>query len=128
MEHGPSWWSYGVPSAWGPAKLPQAHRAAFAALSKVLKLLVPAAGFEPATNGLQNRCSTPELSRLGPTGQAISEPIDPANRNLIPAATDPSGAGSAQPVSGSSVKPRSNGVAVEVLQGGSRGRIRRELL
>jgi hypothetical protein len=25
--------------------------------------VVPAAGFEPATNGLQNRCSTPELSR-----------------------------------------------------------------
>src|SRR5438045_880301 len=27
------------------------------------QLVVPAAGFEPATNGLQNRCSTPELSR-----------------------------------------------------------------
>jgi hypothetical protein len=25
--------------------------------------LVPADGFEPPTNGLQNRCSTPELSR-----------------------------------------------------------------
>ena len=78
--------------------------------------------------GLQNRCSTPELSRLAPTCQAISERVDPANRNLIAAATDPSGARSAQPVSGYSVKPRPNGAAVEVLQGGSRGRIRRELL
>src|SRR5262249_40562541 len=26
-------------------------------------LLVPGAGFEPATNGLQNRCSTTELTR-----------------------------------------------------------------
>jgi hypothetical protein len=25
--------------------------------------LVPGAGFEPATNGLQNRCSTTELTR-----------------------------------------------------------------
>jgi hypothetical protein len=29
-----------------------------------LILLVPGAGFEPATNGLQNRCSTAELTRL----------------------------------------------------------------
>ena len=28
-----------------------------------LILLVPGAGFEPATNGLQNRCSTTELTR-----------------------------------------------------------------
>src|SRR5688572_29724180 len=27
--------------------------------------VVPAEGFEPPTNGLQNRCSTPELSRRG---------------------------------------------------------------
>jgi hypothetical protein len=33
------------------------------AAAKLLIWLVPAAGFEPATNGLQNRCSTPELSR-----------------------------------------------------------------
>src|SRR5262249_22913091 len=32
--------------------------------SKSLILLVPGAGFEPATNGLQNRCSTTELTRL----------------------------------------------------------------
>src|SRR5262245_47297326 len=30
---------------------------------KYLLLLVPGAGFEPATNGLQNRCSTTELTR-----------------------------------------------------------------
>src|SRR5262249_18928119 len=29
----------------------------------VSKFLVPGAGFEPATNGLQNRCSTTELTR-----------------------------------------------------------------
>jgi hypothetical protein len=28
-----------------------------------IRLLVPGAGFEPATNGLQNRCSTTELTR-----------------------------------------------------------------
>ena len=32
-------------------------------LTKLLILLVPGAGFEPATNGLQNRCSTAELTR-----------------------------------------------------------------
>jgi hypothetical protein len=30
---------------------------------KLLKLLVPGRGFEPLTNGLQNRCSTTELTR-----------------------------------------------------------------
>jgi hypothetical protein len=30
----------------------------------LLKLLVPGRGFEPLTNGLQNRCSTTELTRL----------------------------------------------------------------
>src|SRR5262245_3507759 len=91
--------------------------------------MVPAAGFEPATNGLQNRCSTPELSRLGPTGQAISERIDRAYRNLIPAATDPSAAPGAPPppmVSGSS--HARDGATVEVLQGSGRGRIRGQLL
>jgi hypothetical protein len=60
--------------------------------------MVPAEGFEPPTNGLQNRCSTPELSRLGPTGQAISERIEPANRNMMAAAMDPSEPSSARPV------------------------------
>ena len=32
--------------------------------SKYLILLVPGEGIEPPTNGLQNRCSTPELTRL----------------------------------------------------------------
>jgi hypothetical protein len=31
---------------------------------RTLILLVPGEGFEPPTNGLQNRCSTPELTRL----------------------------------------------------------------
>ncbi len=35
------------------------------------KILVPAEGFEPPTNGLQNRCSTPELSRLRRGGRGV---------------------------------------------------------
>jgi hypothetical protein len=35
--------------------------------------VVPAEGFEPPTNGLQNRCSTPELSRHALKDQALSK-------------------------------------------------------
>ena len=46
---------------------PHKHRSTPQAwVTKVLMLfviLVPAEGFEPPTNGLQNRCSTTELSR-----------------------------------------------------------------
>jgi hypothetical protein len=34
-------------------------------ISQVLDFLVPAEGIEPPTFGLQNRCSTAELSRQG---------------------------------------------------------------
>jgi hypothetical protein len=34
--------------------------------AKYLILLVPGEGFEPPTNGLQNRCSTAELTRRNP--------------------------------------------------------------
>ena len=34
-------------------------------LAYYTKELVPVDGIEPPTNGLQNRCSTPELSRQG---------------------------------------------------------------
>ena len=35
----------------------------FGSLAKILILLVPGEGLEPPTNGLQNRCSTAELTR-----------------------------------------------------------------
>src|ERR1700740_66190 len=35
----------------------------FGSLAKILILLVPGEGLEPPTNGLQNRCSTTELTR-----------------------------------------------------------------
>jgi hypothetical protein len=39
------------------------HAEGYISQTKSLILLVPGAGFEPATNGLQNRCSTTELTR-----------------------------------------------------------------
>lgn len=41
--------------------------------------MVPAEGFEPPTNGLQNRCSTPELSR---PADVAAEMGVPSARNI----------------------------------------------
>jgi hypothetical protein len=46
---GAPWGDFGVPAS--------------ASVIKLLILLVPGEGFEPPTNGLQNRCSTTELTR-----------------------------------------------------------------
>src|SRR5260370_4682304 len=48
--------------------------------------LVPGEGFEPPTNGLQNRCSTPELTR--PT-LVLEAGACAANRTLSPSAAGP---------------------------------------
>ena len=37
-----------------------------------MPLPVPGEGIEPPTNGLQNRCSTAELSRLGLTAISVA--------------------------------------------------------
>ncbi len=63
-------------------------------MGKWLKVLVPAEGIEPPTNGLQNRCSTAELSRLA-RSRAMIGPLrirrlisqERASRQLLVAAS-----------------------------------------